>query len=140
MSLNNKLDKMFEDSEKEELDLEELNVTGGGEAYDTPKAFKKKKKKVKESMFKRMARQTLLGEATYRAYKKDESSSQKQKVNRAIKEVNSKLFKIERIINQNMKLKTEAGIDSTKYWKSTRSNLQKISEKMVRISEKLRKF
>tara|TARA_Y100001938_G_C8071466_1_gene423352 strand:- start:1192 stop:1614 length:423 start_codon:yes stop_codon:yes gene_type:complete len=140
MSLSKKLDKMFEDSEKEELELEELNVTGGGEAYDTPKAFKKKKKKVKESTFKKLSKQMFLGEATYRDYKKDESATQKQKVNRAIKEVNSKLFKIERIINQNMKLKTEAGIDSTKYWKSTRSNLQKISEKMVRISEKLRKF
>jgi len=148
MSLNKKLDKMFENDFKkikeEEIELEELNVTTaapGGEAFDVPKAFKKKKKKnMKESAFKKLSRQMFLGEATYRDYKKDESASPKQKVNRAIKEVNSKLFKIERIVNQNMKLKSEAGVDSTKYWKSTRSNLQKISEKMVRISEKLRKF
>lgn len=134
-------EREFKKIEEEDLELDELNVTGGGEAYDTPKAFKKKKKKeVEESTFKKMAMQTLLGEATYREYRKDESASAKQKVNRAIKEVNSKLFKIERIVNQNMKLKTETGIDSTKYWKGTRSNLQKISEKMVRISEKLRRF
>ena len=131
----------FKKIEEEELELDELNVTGGGEAYNTPKAFKKKKKKeMKESTFKKLSREMFLGEATYRQYKSDKSSTQKQKVNNAIKEVNSKLFRIERIINQNMKLKSEAGVDSTQYWKSTRSNLKKISERMMRISEKLRKF
>lgn len=146
MSLNNRLDKMFENSFKkiEEEEIDEANITGGGEAYDITKAFKKKKKKNKdtksESAFKKFSKQMFLGEATYREYKKDPSATHKQKVNRAIKEVNSKLFRIERIINQSMKLKSEAGVDSTQYWKSTRSHLRKISERMVNISEKLRKF
>ena len=145
MSLNKKLDKMFEEDfkkiEEEELELGELNVTGGGEAYDTPKAFKKKKKKeVEESLFKKMAMQTLVSEASYKEYKQDESATPKQKVNRAIKEVSTKLFKIERTINQNIKLKNESGVDNTQYWKGTRRNLQKISERMMRISEKLRRF
>lgn len=142
MSLNKKLDKMFEEDFKKikEEDLEEDNITvsAGGE-FDTPKAFKKKKKK-EESLFKRIAKETLLHEVNYKDYKKDESATPKQKVNRAIKEVNSKLFKIERIINQNFKLKNEAGVGTTEYWKGTRGNLQKISEKMMRISEKLRRF
>ena len=128
---------------KSEEEMSEISVTGGGMSYDTPKAFKKKKKKkndVKESSFMRMAKQSFLSEASYSDYKKDESFNSKQKVNRAIKEINSKLFMIERLINQNVKLKTEDGVDSTKYWKSTRGNLYKISEKMIRISEKLRKF
>ena len=97
-------------------------------------------KKVKESTFIRIAKLSLMSEVSYNEYKKDESSSQKEKVNKAIQEVNSKLFKIERIINQNIKLKTEAGIDENKYWKSTRENLSKISEKMQRLSGKLRRF
>tara|TARA_R110001592_G_scaffold255249_1_gene518762 strand:- start:2064 stop:2819 length:756 start_codon:yes stop_codon:yes gene_type:complete len=132
-------------------EIDEANVTGGGEAYDTPYAFGKKKKKdatvglmgytqVKESTFMKMAKLTLVNEVNYSEYKKDETASSKQKVNRAIKEVNSKLFKIERIINQNIKLKTETGIDENKYWKSTRENLSKISEKMERLSNKLRRF
>lgn len=128
---------------KSEEEMSEISVTGGGMSYDTPKAFKKKKKKkndVKESSFMRMAKQSFLSEASYSDYKKDESLNSKQKVNKAIKEINSKLFVIERLINQNVKLKTEDGVDSTKYWKSTRGNLYKISEKMIRISEKLRKF
>ena len=152
MSLNKKLDKLFEADFKkiEEEDLDEANTTAdaGGE-YDTKYAFGKKKKKdytkglmgykvVKESTFMKIAK--LMNEINYNDYKKDESSTSKQKVNKAIKEVNSKLFKIERIINQNIKLKTETGIDETKYWKSTRENLQKISEKMHRLSKKLRSF
>jgi len=81
-----------------------------------------------------------LGEATYRDYKRDDTSSQQQKVNRSIKEINSKLFYIEQIVNQNSKLKQEAGVDSNTYWKSTKANLSKVSEKMLRISEKLRRF
>ena len=134
-------------------DLEEANVTGnmdGGEGpVKTPHMFGKDEdekenaeklgyKKVKESTFKTMSR--IMNEISYSAYKKDESMSSKQKVNKAIKEVNSKLFKIERVINQNLKLKNEDGVDSTKYWKSTRDNLRKISHKMMRISERLLKF
>tara|TARA_R100001015_G_C4634018_1_gene199769 strand:- start:1323 stop:1787 length:465 start_codon:yes stop_codon:yes gene_type:complete len=154
MSLNKKLDKMFEADfkkiEEEELDEANTTVDAGGE-YNTKYAFGKKKKKdlekglmgykvVEESTFMKMAKLTLMNEVNYNDYKKDESATAKQKVNRAIKEVNSKLFRIERIIGQNIKLKTETGIDETKYWKSTRENLEKISAKMERLSEKLRSF
>ena len=156
MSLNKTLDELAK--KLEDQDLEEANNTadGGGE-YDTPKAFSKSGdedendnaevagyKKVKgikkESKFMTLAKNTLLSEVSYKDYKNDGSSTSKQKVNRAIREINSKLYKIESIINQNIKLKSESGVDSTKYWKSTRSNLQKISEKMQRISERLRRF
>jgi hypothetical protein len=138
MSLNKKLDKMFEDGYNCEDELDELNTTadGGGE-YNTPKAFKKKKKK-DESVFMKLAKE--LNEISYKAYKKDESLNSKQKVNKAIKEVAGQLYKIERTINQNIKLKTEDGVSSTQYWKSTRGNLRKISERMMRISARLRRF
>ena len=44
MSLNKKLDKLFEQDFKkiEEEELEEENITGGGEAHDTKYAFGKK--------------------------------------------------------------------------------------------------
>jgi len=160
MSLNKKIDehiKRIEETEdswiieygKSEEEMKEASVTGGGEAYDSKYAFGKKKKKdievggykkVKESKFMKLAKQTLLGEISYKEYKANPESSSKQKVNRAVREINSRLFKIERIINQNIKLKTEDGVDANKYWKSTRANLQKISEKMTRIGERLRKF
>lgn len=147
MSLSSKLDKLFEDTLND--DIEEGNVTGGGEAYNTKYAFKTADdedvevlgyKKVKESTFKTMSKEMYLSEANYPDYKKDESLSQRQKVNKSIKEVNGKLFRIERIIDQNIKLKTESGIDESKYWESTKRNLLKIEGKMKRLAEKLRNF
>ena len=142
------LSKLIEDKLKE---LEEISVTGGGEAYDSKYAFADEEdendnaekagyKKVKESKFKKLASASFLNEVSYKEYKKNPELSSKQKVNKSIKEVASKLFKIERIINQNIKLKTEEGIDNKQYWKSTRKSLYKISERMMRIGEKLRKF
>jgi len=140
MSLNKELDKMFEEDFKkikeEELEEENTTASAGGE-YDIPKAFKKKKKK-EESIFIKLAKE--LNEISYKDYKTDESLNSKQKVNKAIKEVAGQLYKIERTINQNIKLKTEDGVSSTQYWKSTRGNLRKISERMMRISERLRRF
>jgi len=152
MSLNKKLDELLEswESYKKE-DVDEHNTSSAAGPYKTPNAFSKKKKedenknaevlgykKVKESTFMKM--QKAMNEISYSAYKKDESRTSKNKVNSAIKEVHSKLIKIERIINQNIKLKTEEGIDNRQYWKSTRKGLYKISERMMRIGEKLRKF
>ena len=102
--------------------------------------YKKKKKKTDESAFMRISKLMNINEISYKEYKNDESLNSKQKVNKAIREVNSRLFKIERLVNQNIKLKTEDGIDETKYWKSTRLNLEKISNKMVGLAEKLRRF
>ena len=152
MSLNKKYDKITEAWEK--FNVREANITsnmdGGEGSPKTPNAFGEEEdeknnaeklgyKKVKnESLFKKMSR--MMNEISYKEYKKDESMSSKQKVNKAIKEVNSKLFKIERIINQNLRLKNEDGVDSTKYWKSTRKHLRNISQKMMRISERLLKF
>ena len=134
MSLNKKLNKLFESKFKkvEEEEIEESNSIGAGEAYDTPKAFKTcscggageckcKSKEVKnESAFKSISKQMFLGEVNYKEYKTDESLSQRQKVNKSIKE--------------------ESGIDESKYWESTKRNLLKIEGKMTRLAEKLRSF
>ena len=146
MSLNKQLEAKIKELDEE---LDEISATGGGEAYDSKYAFgdlddedveKAGYKKVKESKFKKMATASFLNEVSYKEFKKNTDLTAKQKVNQSIKEVSSKLFKIERIISQNIKLKTEEGIDGKQYWKSTRKNLYKISERMMRIGEKLRKF
>jgi hypothetical protein len=142
MSLNKRLEEKLKE-------LEEISSTGEGEAYNSKYAFgdlededveKSGYKRVKESKFKKLAKTTFLKEASYKEYKKDTTLTSKQKVNKAIKEVASRLYKIERVVNQNIKLKNEEGIDNKQYWKSTRSSLYKISERMMRIGEKLRKF
>ena len=130
MSLRNRLDEQVKKIQDQEMD--EANVTGGGEAYDTPHAFgelddedievfgykKAKKKKTDESVFVKAAKMMMLDEASYKEYKRDDSASSKQKVNKSIREINRKLYEIERILAQNIKLKTEDGVDKSKYWKS----------------------
>jgi len=159
--------KMLSELDKSQEELDEMNVTGnldGGEGPPkTPFAFGKgrnmDKKKTKdiatsstgftvvgedkpniyykgnigESTYKK-----VMSEMNYRDYKKDESMNAKQKVNNSIKEVNRKLYEIERIIHQNNKLKTEMGVTSESYWKSTRAKFGKISERMARVGHAMR--
>jgi len=145
-------------------ELDEMNVTGnldGGEGpVKTPHAFSKSKddkdldndhievlgyKRVKEkphkvfvSEFKKMA--GSLHEINYNEYKKDESATSKQKVNRAIKEVNSRLFQLERFFKQNRRLKEEDALDRSHYWKSTAQKICKIHERIGNITKLLEDF
>lgn len=139
------IDELLDELDKE---VEEASVSAGAGPYNTKYAFSGKKKKDKKeyekvagyteskevSLFKKI----MLGEGSYREYKKDETISNKKKVNLAIKEVSRMMFEIEKIVNQNIKLKTETGIDSNKYWKSTHSRLNKISERMIKVSNKIK--
>ena len=146
--------------------LEEANVTanldGGAGPPKTPNAFSKSKdeddldddhievlgyKKSKESKMNSKKLESLeaklenkINEISYKEYKKDDNLKQHQKINHSIKEINSMMFKLERIVNQNAKLKTEVGVDSAKYWKSTQTRFGKISERMLNVARKIKEL
>tara|TARA_R100001443_G_scaffold109603_1_gene120996 strand:+ start:164 stop:652 length:489 start_codon:yes stop_codon:yes gene_type:complete len=148
-----------------EEEVEEANVTGnidGGEGPPkTPYAFgddseaSKKKQKdnaetatdyelVKDSLYKQMMKMTMssgpLNEVSYRDYKKDPTSTPQQKVNRGIAEVNRMLGLMEKIVNNNIRLKTEMGVNSNHFWKSTGRRFAKINERMTRIANRLKEL
>ena len=156
------LDNKFIELESND-ELEEANVTsnmdGGAGPIKTPAAFAKSKdednldidhievlgyKKPKktqtnfESINKMESKLENLIEATYSAYKKDESMSAKKKVNLAIKEINRKLYEVEHLVNQNSKLKTEMGVNQGQFWESTKIRFGKISERMLKITRNIR--
>jgi hypothetical protein len=164
--LHNKLSNVAKNV-KEEEELEEANVTGnldGGEGPPkTPYAFGKKEdekdnaevfdyKKAKdtnkhvvkvESIYKKMMRElsgTKLNETSYRDFKKDPTSTPQQKVNRGISEVNKMLGLMEKIVNNNLRLKTEMGVQSNHFWKSTGKRFAKINERMTRIANRLKEL
>jgi hypothetical protein len=159
MSLQDELDKLFEDYLKED-ELDETSTSGATPGYQTPFAFgddsegsKKKRKNystsstgykvVGENKMKHsdIIKHTLgLSEVTYKTYKQDESMSQKKKVNLAIKEMSRKLYEIERAVSQNIKLKTEVGVEGRSYWKATKQRLGKISERLVKIAGSIREL
>ena len=153
------LDELVELYLEDELD--EISTTAGVPGYNSPYAFTGRKKKY-EKMRKKIAKaggyklakkKKALGESmkhseiiseifglSYPKFKKDETKNSRQKVNGSIKEINKRLFEIERIINRATKLKREAGVSKDTYWKSTSPRMRKIAERLVKVSQKLREL
>ena len=99
---------------------------------------------VKDSIYKKMMSMIhetgQLNETSYRDYKKDPTSTPQQKVNRGIAEVNKMLGLMEKIVNNNIRLKTEMGVNSDHFWKSTGRRFAKINERMTRIANRLKEL
>ena len=128
----------------EEDELDEQNVTGnldgGAGPPRTPYAFGKKKRRytyasVSEAMDQKYA-------AMIESYSKfatgNPKSTPSQTVNGTIKEVAKKLQEIEQLVKYTSRLKNESGIAGSTYGKSTHSALRKISERLLKISERVR--
>jgi len=77
---------------------------------------------------------------SYRDYKKDPTSTPAQKVNNGIAEVNKMLGEMEKIVQNNLRLKTEMGVDSSHFWKNTSIRFSKINERIVRLSNRLKEL
>ena len=130
---------------QEEKELEEISVTGGldGGAGPprTPYAFSKKEKKkmkypgVAEAMDRKY-------EKLIEGYKQfslgNGKSSPNQTVNRSIREVAKQLKSIEETIKHTSRLKTESGISNSGFTAGTKNALNKISERLIKISERVR--
>tara|TARA_R100000773_G_C4208882_1_gene108976 strand:- start:114 stop:557 length:444 start_codon:yes stop_codon:yes gene_type:complete len=142
LSLSNKLKEIIDEIINEE-EIEEASTTANVPGYQTPYAFtgddeeskKKKEKNATASTGYKMVKEIY--NQNYRTFKKDESKNSRQKVNGAIKEINKRLFEIERIIGRAAKLKREAGVSTDNYWKPTRPRLKKIAERLIKVSNKL---
>ena len=151
----------------QEEDIDEANVTGnmdgGAGPIKTPNAFAKSEdeddldtdhievlgyKKAKKSkintesktMKKLEDKLERIIEATYRDYKKDDSMKAHQKVNQSIKEINRMMYEVEKIVNQNTKLKSEMGVSNEQYWQSTQKRFSKISERMLKVARNLKEL
>lgn len=90
--------------------------------------------------FEKEFKQHLKEAVSYRDYKKDPTSTPVQKVNKGIAEVNRMLSEMEKIVNNNLRLKQEAGVDSSHFWKTTGTRFAKINERMTRISNRLKEL
>lgn len=141
-------------------EIEEMNVTGAVAGYSTPGAFASPKETDDDHLKKALKKtgsgyiaadnskpntykvweMKSLGEATYRQYVKDEAMTSHGKVNTAIHQMNSKLFEIEKIVRQSVRLKNEAGINKDTYWKSTQAKLGKIRERVMKLAVEIQKF
>jgi len=133
---------------KNGLDEENSTSSAGGE-YLTPYAFsnskkKNKAKKPKEytytepSIFETYMKQ--IHELSYKDFKSDTSSTSKQKINNSIKEISKQLLEVDRALTRVVKLKTEIGADQSVFLKSTIKKFGKISERLLKLGNKVREF
>ena len=85
----------------------------------------------------RAAKKEAVTEGKYHEYRNDESLTAKQKIGQSMKEVRDKLNELDKLVKLNVKLKNELDVDPRSYWKRTHNALQKISERLVKLSNKI---
>ena len=78
-----------------------------------------------------------VNEGRYHDWKRDESLTPRQKIGRSIREVRHSLSELDRVVKMAVKLKTELNMDSRSYWKNTHKALTKISERLVKMANKV---
>lgn len=121
------------------------NTTDNIAGYLTPYAFGKLSNKSLEKSGYKVAKrkkkktnEVTLKEASYNEYKKDPSLKPHQKVSLSIKTIDRKAIEILRILNQNVKLKNELGIEYDELWKSSKDRAVKLLKRLELVTDKLK--
>ena len=133
-----KLKEIIRELIKKELD--EASVTGDIAGYQTPYAFsggRKKDKKKKKKIATNSTGYSRVNEGRYHDYRNDDTLSPKQKIGRSMREIRDSLNELNRLVKMNVRLKNELKVDSRSYWKNTHKALNKISERLVKLANKV---
>ena len=118
----------------------EATTTGNIAGYETPMAFtggKGKGKKKKREIATNSTGYNIVKEGKYHDYRNDDTLTSKQKIGRSMREVRDSLLHLEGLVKMNIRLKNELNVDSRSYWKNTHKALNKISERLVKLANKV---
>ena len=85
----------------------------------------------------RLRTKQMLGEGRYHDWRNDESLTPKQKIGKSMREIRDALNELDKTVKMNLKLKTELKMKSEDYWKNTHKALTKISERLVKMANKV---
>lgn len=135
----NKLKEIIRNLVRERM-IDEMNVTGNVQGYNSPYAFTKKggeKSKAKKQA--NLTGYTPVNENRWLALKQDESTAQ-AKIGRGISNINKQLKEMERFLNWYGKIKNESGVDNKSYWKRTNSHIYSIQERLLKLDQKIRQI
>ena len=138
MSKIDKLKEIIRELIKRELD--EASTSAATPGYQTPYAFsggRSKDKKKKKKIATNSTGYSKVNEGKYHDYRNDDTMSPKQKIGRSMREVRDSLNGLSKTIDMSVKLKTELKVDSKDYWKTTNTALTKISERLVKLANKV---
>ena len=121
-------------------ELEEASTSANVPGYQTPYAFsggRKKDKKKKKKIATNSTGYSSVNEGRYHDYRNDDTLSPKQKIGRSMREIRDSLNELNRLVKMNVRLKNELNVDSRSYWKNTHKALNKISERLVKLANKV---
>ena len=138
MSKLDKLKEIIRELIKNEL--EEASPSANVPGYQTPYAFRGKRKKDKDKEKKIATNSTgydRVNEGRYHDYRNDKTMTPKQKIGRSMREIRDSLNELNRLVKMNVRLKNELNVDSKSYWKNTHKALNKISERLVKLANKV---
>jgi len=119
-------------------------ISGGEGPPQVPAAFAKpgkwkNKDKTYETVQEAMDRKYERLIESYTTFSRgDKKMTPENKVKRTIQEVSKKLKEIETLVKHTSKLKEESGISRKEYGPRTEKALNKISEKLIKIAERVR--
>ena len=138
MSNQAKLKQIVRELIKKEM--EEASTSSATPGYQTPYAFsggRKKDKKKKKKIATNSTGFSKVNEGRYHDYRNDESMTPKQKIGRSMREIRDSLNNLDKLVKMNVRLKNELKVDSRSYWKNTHKALNKISERLVKLANKV---
>ena len=138
MSKMDKLREIIRELVRKEL--AEATTTGNIAGYETPYAFtggSGKGKKKKREIATNSTGYNIVKEGKYHDYRNDDTLTSKQKIGRSMREVRDSLLHLEGLVKMNIRLKNELNVDSRSYWKNTHKALNKISERLVKLANKV---
>ena len=138
MSKMDKLKEIIRELIRKELS--EASTTSNVAGYETPMAFsggRKKDKKKRKDISTNSTGYNVVKEGRYHDYRNDESMTPKQKIGRSMREIRDSLNELNRLVKMNVRLKNELKVDSRSYWKNTHKALNKISERLVKLANKV---
>ena len=78
-----------------------------------------------------------VNEGQYHNYRNDDSMTPRQKIGLSMREVRDKLNELDKLVKINVRLKNELNVDSKTYWKRTHAAMKKISERLVKLANKV---
>ena len=120
--------------------VDEMDVTGNVQGYDSPGAFGKPENEKKKG--KKQADLTgysVVSENRWLDLKNEESTAQ-AKIGRGISNINKQLREMERFLNWYGKIKNESGVDNKSYWKRTNGHIYSIKERLIKLDQKIRQI
>jgi len=134
MQQNKKLVELIRKMIRQEIEEMTSTASAGGE-YSTPHAFSDKEKEEEEL---KLSKGMSVVKENYYQWKNNEELSTKQKIARSMTAIRDSIDLIDKAVKYNVRLKTEMQFESESYMDRTKVALNKISEKLIRLSQRVK--